>query len=848
MTDKQRPETERYHAKLPEHTARDIPHEVLRAMSRNPQCKNFIEGRCGPTPCAPCDENGGYPVEIDHIVPRARGGKSTIDNLQLLCPSANRSKFTRPDPNYSSACWWDSRLDTKKLRPHQRDRSFDLVSHQYREFFAQPQQLMNKILLFAWAVGSGKTVGTVAAIFAYNQVRNAETIGARRAKRVLWMVHQEALVKALKVELETELTGYGLTQIKPRVTHVNNAGKWEYEADIVVACPQSLWPSEGRTLSDDDRRAILSRFDVIVIDEAQFAVDRYMEILREAPQALKFAVTATPMDRNGTMLCDVEEGKYKDHFVLLSSFGYTDGRTLGFFKELKPFADGEGVTYHAVSGGKAEIRRGDLLERVDSTDHQHNLTRANAVISRAIEQARIEKKHSEYDCHIMVRVDNIERATAFAGYLEGGADEGMGSCVAHSKSKGPALGDPKHPWMLIKKTGKAQKESKRIVVVVDIGQFGINNRYCGVIAWVDPVMSKVEIVQRIGRAIRSHEGFGAVRLVWNDRNQEFRERLKDAIDYMLDMDAQMSGFATLESLSGSSVVIPEADPELRMPICDKIILSSIIGGDPGMSMDAVLDTWEGMKGGDLTDGQRSCGEAFVNKLIQSPEYRNKMFRMPGSLLFGAKIVEKEACPDSYPVSYLKERVKQGAIFSSGNLQAQYIELLDDGTHQNHQLAVDTVTALVREAEAKVFAIREMSVPPAIMVAGNAQQCKEYGTTSMSMEVAREFSPLLSGKLDHRQLASICIRRSYMAAARAFGLPDFKEKTYQGYRDQLAEALTHRDTRMAIIGITRALVMDEVARSHPEIQEAQNLRAIYSDQINEIVSVVTGDAGGASSWA
>ena len=34
-------------------------------------------------------------LEIDHIVPVCKGGRSVLDNLQILCCPCNRSKFTQ---------------------------------------------------------------------------------------------------------------------------------------------------------------------------------------------------------------------------------------------------------------------------------------------------------------------------------------------------------------------------------------------------------------------------------------------------------------------------------------------------------------------------------------------------------------------------------------------------------------------------------------------------------------------------------------------------------------------------------------------------------------------------------
>ena len=34
--------------------------------------------------------------EVDHVIPRARGGADHLENLQLLCPNCNRIKGDRP--------------------------------------------------------------------------------------------------------------------------------------------------------------------------------------------------------------------------------------------------------------------------------------------------------------------------------------------------------------------------------------------------------------------------------------------------------------------------------------------------------------------------------------------------------------------------------------------------------------------------------------------------------------------------------------------------------------------------------------------------------------------------------
>ena len=47
--------------------------------------------------CAGCRMDFPYKIfEVDHVVPRSRGGSDHLENLQLLCPSCNRIKGDRP--------------------------------------------------------------------------------------------------------------------------------------------------------------------------------------------------------------------------------------------------------------------------------------------------------------------------------------------------------------------------------------------------------------------------------------------------------------------------------------------------------------------------------------------------------------------------------------------------------------------------------------------------------------------------------------------------------------------------------------------------------------------------------
>ena len=51
--------------------------------------------------CQTTEENSGQPLQIDHVVPVAKGGMTTLDNLCSCCGSCNQHKYARvqaPDP------------------------------------------------------------------------------------------------------------------------------------------------------------------------------------------------------------------------------------------------------------------------------------------------------------------------------------------------------------------------------------------------------------------------------------------------------------------------------------------------------------------------------------------------------------------------------------------------------------------------------------------------------------------------------------------------------------------------------------------------------------------------------
>ena len=144
-------------------------------------------------------------------------------------------------------------------------------------------------------------------------------------------------VDSIADEIEKEMVKYGIVSASPRVFQIENGSGWDRVStgnyDIAVACTQSIWEGDKRILSREDLAKKLSMFEAIVVDECQFAPERFLELIDMAPRAWKFSMSATPMDGDGKFLAQDHPGR----FVLLSSYSYIDGRDDKILKEVKRY-------------------------------------------------------------------------------------------------------------------------------------------------------------------------------------------------------------------------------------------------------------------------------------------------------------------------------------------------------------------------------------------------------------------------------------------------------------------------------------------------------------------------------
>lgn len=802
-------------AKLPAAVQAGISKEVYSHLLKNPQCAR-LGNECrnkdadgNYIPCQPLDKNGEYAVEIDHIVAKSAGGTNSLDNLQLLCACENRRKHARPDPRYSGHLYFDEEINVAALRDHQRLLAYRRVVDTYRSLFEAPERLLTRFMLLAWLVGAGKTVGMVSILFGINHVRKQLNGGsAWRIKRVLWLVHQRSLVTSLADELRIDLMKYGVTDSAPEVVEVKHSGEWGYIADVVVACPQALWDSDNNSLTDSRRAEILSGFDAIVVDEAQFAVERYLELTSLAPRCFKFAVTATPMDKDGTMFCDIDNGAFKDWFTLFSVFGYESGYQSGFYKTITPFDVGLGREYQAETGGDAVIRSGDKTEIEVNTSVENNAARAVAMISKARQYALAQSGQTNFDHHIMVRVKSIRYAQGLMEALKDHDDV----CAVWSGAKGPNLGSKTHPWMLSKSNnGRIPCKGKRIVITVDIGQFGINQPCCSIIVWVDPNLSMIEVIQRIGRAIRRVKGQDQtpVRLFWNAADGRFADVLNRSIDYILNMEHRFDGFLSMTEIEGEPNIISPSPAARGINSEHRVAVASLIGenlmrgmSEPEAAESAISEL----------AGRFSWSDTYTAKVkdyaeqLQTDEGRERALSIP-TIFEPSRLVEREEPDQGYSIARLVDCVECGLLQPGlGNKErSQLIDRIDEDAIIQAMLAAELkiIDAKSRNLKALTF------YHPKLIGLGTNEDNLPF--LSIQQLLIREMMHAFPGFKERNR---ICAQVTRSALASYYGLPSFAEEHYQAFKGPLADAMMREDEQRRIVAKAKFMILSRYAESVP----------------------------------
>lgn len=877
---------------LPRTRQAGVEFEQWAAHAATRHCERLIKGDC----LAPCGlkADSSYEVDFEHITPQISGGSSGIYNTRLLCSNANSAKRDGLDQHYAKTTgFFDQPLNAQALRPVQRAKGADLIRGRYKHLFSTPpDELFSVFMVLCWLVGTGKTLGMVANILAINEVRRQAEPNGWRVRRVLWLVHQTTLVRSTATELggmtkgrrviQSEIVEHNICTRAPEVQCVEKPEDWiiGMDADIVVATPQCLWDTKGRTLTRERKAQILAGFDLIVVDECQYAVERYMEICDLAPKTLKFAVSSTHFDKNGTYLSQIDNGRYQNKFRLFSVAGYDEDA--GIYKRLHPvFADWrnnstlieqaiadyqqaakrsdiprhhrpafpaiDGDHYHRVAGGKAEIAQGsEIIGHVDDDTEHYNSIRKNAVIKRCRELAS--EEHWQFDSHVMLKFGSISECKQFASAIESDAKEHnaptWGATAVYAGSKGENLGSPDHPWMLAKSNnGKVKKGSKRFVCVVDIGQFGINQPACAIIGWCDTTMTMIDIVQRIGRAIRARPGIdGDMKFAWNgasDASYEFTIQLHKAVDYILNMEDYVAeSFLPLADLTYAAEPLPmrpvtgqPLPKERRLEIIE--VLGTELLVDPDLEPDELLNRVSRIVYGGTNGRVPEQAKEYIQDLVnRGPEIatqvKNDLFSLP-SILTPISYISSEEPSMSFTKEEVYKEIMGSLHFTESSRKNEwklYLEGDDEARKTWHKRLFEKRMA-------------EHSVPAGAFhpheILGVQRARKVFGRT-----YSRRLEQILAPALRHssaisgieysqalKDLETPISRSLYAAAARVFGLSNFKQVTIAPRKDQIANALCAPDVERAILSFAYGRLLSKWPQYFP------GLHRVLEDQISQV---------------
>jgi len=246
---------------------------------------------------------------FDHIIPKALGGGDDVDNLQPALKSPNSSRQDGADPWYQERSdFYDAPFTPEQiaaLRVSQLECGVNAVES-LADLFVMPRtNVTGNMFLANMCVRSGKLLtGAVVLPRAINQVitdRYGPT--AVRIKTVLLLTKEEALRDQFVAEASREPLAYGIHSLNPRVLALDgnaNTRKTRIEPalirrdyDLVIGCLQSFYTENG--CPKEGIAEMLRAYDLIAVDEPQFAEGQWKGLLRHTSHALVIGLTGTPL-------------------------------------------------------------------------------------------------------------------------------------------------------------------------------------------------------------------------------------------------------------------------------------------------------------------------------------------------------------------------------------------------------------------------------------------------------------------------------------------------------------------------------------------------------------------------
>lgn len=530
------------------------------------------------------------------------------------------------DPKWELNGYFDLEFNFDALRQTQKF-NLDAVSECSELFMGTNRtKLLSNVSLFALWCGAGKTVLTLATLFLICKEVSRLQPASPRPRRVLWFVHQSELGRQLKADIFKDIAEYHLVATLPEVRICDQTGDIDTDPrhhDITISCPHALWGTKVQRRADTDIERILSFYDVIIWDECDFARDQIARLVRLSPHALKFGLTAAPIDADGNFIseCFVLAGSASHATVFANDrcvapmMPWQAALRREYIKPIKHHGYGKfaaGIEQLAESGAHGE---------------KHSLPGSMATIRTAIHdslnherQLRQSWPEHWFSPHIFVPCNTIDEAielcnqTARDLALEGlPAEEGWYPTVLVSAEtkrdfKLFEKGRPKaelrlfhkdfdlvHPFMrALSNKGQCGPGSSRIMFVVDIAIRGLNHWALKYVVDIKRSRSWSEQVQTIGRTSRlpghlsaligdeAFDVFCHPRFYFPDFGNGQRSAAQYAWDFILQMDARLENSKLIswrDLLEGREIKRDDSpiDAAVHFTLMDQLDIDNSLG-------------------------------------------------------------------------------------------------------------------------------------------------------------------------------------------------------------------------------------------------------------------------------
>lgn len=772
-----------------------------------------------------CDQN----LDVDHNHPRYLGGDDSVANLRLLCAHVNRGRAIEPDPKWIESNHWDLNLDVRALREIQRIAGHDAIDELADRIAAFERTLRidgspnnfrklllgGRITLLPGATGIGKTLLVQSVLHTFNRVIG---VGRPRTRSVLWFAADTTMRDMTAKELEEE--AYALKLInKPLKVNVANSfsdlDRGPMGADVTVMCPQSLWKKEASNRSDNEKRMGLVRFDTIIWDEGDWATDQVRHIADLGRHAVQWALTASPPLSNGQAK-DLQT--FIRRFVLIGREAIADYRRAseldGCLKLIAPVvcaAEHQGHEY-ILSGKDGEastqmppdhpLYLSAILQAVREADGDETNMRAIAgedyfsphiqVALPSIADIKTMKPHLQQRLDALYAHGHLHNHGWSVSAIFGGHDRWDQTLPEERDlSAKTRTGAWRHPFLIAKNNhGRAIEDSKRILLMCEIGERALNNWPISKFVDCTTSTSFVTLIQRdFGRPMR----WPADRSHWLDDDKlklfaastifvpsslftaEKRAAVDSAKVFIEDMLPRISGagFLTwsdlMDGLAPEDIVNPINPTEAPLTPPQKYQVQNIVGGAVerlGAEIDrSQIEPLIACNFPAFGPRQVQKAVDYGVKLVTSKDFRDgetTTSQMIESLrLAPVSVMHKLKPQETYEISALVRFVKSDPVYA--RIWQDYVHRLQEGD----VVSVHAVSERLRSIQQEMYRAPSRTRR---LITGS----KEKDDSGVLNEIARELASNLYQAGQAPTDKSLVPRAINRAAATLFGLPDAKE--------------------------------------------------------------------------